>query len=529
MIRVSNIRVNAEGTREDAFREALRRLKLPPETATLRAARVSVDARDKSDVHYVYTVDVTLLKGDEAQLLKRAKAKDAQIAAEVPRLAFPAARHTAQPVVAGLGPCGLFASLTLAKAGLQPLVLERGLPVSQRAVSVNRFFNHGQLDPDSNIQFGEGGAGTFSDGKLTSGIKDPLTREVLHTLHEHGAPEEVLYLARPHVGTDKLPKVVGSIRREIERLGGRVLFSARLEGLQTEGGHLRGITFTHAGKARQQACGRLLLALGHSARDTQQMLHESGLHMVPKALSIGLRLEQRQQVINRAQYGAFADRGTLPAAEFHLSHKCRDGRGAYTFCMCPGGTVVNAASEPGRLCVNGMSPFARDGENANAAILVDVRPEDFGGEGPLAGFAFQRHWEEQAFLLGGGDWRAPAQLAEDFVLNRPSATLGDVRPSVKPGATLADLSQALPPFAAAGIREALAAFDRKLQGFLSGGAVLTGVESRSSSPIRVPRALDGQSNIPGIYAAGEGAGMAGGIMSAAVDGIKMALKLMEGL
>lgn len=529
MIRIGNIRVSPEGTQEDAFREALRRLRLKPEAADLRVARKSVDARDKADVHFVYTVDVTLHQGDEAALVKKSRAKDAQLVAAIPRLTVTQAQHSPRPVVAGLGPCGLFAALTLAKAGLQPLVLERGLPVEQRAVSVNRFFHHGQLDPDSNIQFGEGGAGTFSDGKLTSGIKDPMTREVLHTLHEHGAPEEVLYMARPHVGTDKLPKVVSSIRHEIERLGGTVLFSARLEGIQAEQGQLRGITYHHEGQRHDIACDRLVLALGHSARDTQQALHEQGLQMVPKALSIGLRLEQRQQVIDRAQYGAFAGRGSLKAAEYHLSHKLQNGRGTYTFCMCPGGRVVNASSEQGRLCVNGMSPFARDGENANAAILVDVRPDDFGGEGPLAGFTFQRHWEELAYQLGGGDWRAPAQLAEDFLHDRVSLSLGEVQPTVRPGVTLCDLRETLPAFAADGIKEALTAFDRKLNGFLSGGAVLTGVETRSSSPVRVPRAADGQSNIAGVFAGGEGAGMAGGIMSAAVDGLRMAQHLLQTL
>lgn len=529
MIRVSNIRVAPEGTREDAFRAALSRLKLKPEAAHVYVARQSVDARNKADVHFVYTVDVAVRQGDEAALLKRLKPRDAQLIQDIPRLAFSPVRHRPRPVVAGLGPCGLFAALALAKAGLEPLVLERGLPVEQRGASVNRFFNQGQLDPDSNIQFGEGGAGTFSDGKLTSGIKDPLCREVLRSLHEHGAPEEVLYLARPHVGTDKLPRVVSSIRRQIEALGGQVLFSARLEAIQTEKEQLRGITYRHQGQLVEAACDRLVLALGHSARDTQQALYRQGLRMVPKPLSIGLRLEQLQSVIDRAQYGAFAGRGHLPPAEYHLSHRCRNGRGTYTFCMCPGGWVVNASSEAGHLCVNGMSPFRRDRENANAAILVDVRPEDFAGEEPLAGFHFQRHWEQRAFKLGGGDWHAPAQLARDFLADRPSRALEGVQPTVKPGVRLADLRECLPPFAVEALKEGLTAFDRKLQGFLSGGAVLTGVETRSSSPIRVPRAPDGQSNIQGVYAAGEGAGMAGGIMSAAVDGLKTAGRLMESL
>jgi len=502
----------------------------------------SYDARRKSAVVLIYTVDCEL--ADEAAVRARLALDPHVRPSPDTRYRFvahtPADYHAVsrpRPVVIGFGPCGIFAALVLAQMGLRPLVLERGKPVRERTKDTWGLWRRGVLNPESNVQFGEGGAGTFSDGKLWSQISDPrhLTRKVLTEFVKAGAPEEILYVAKPHIGTFRLVGMVEKMRADIEALGGEIRFQQRVTDLRIEAGRLRGIEL---GSGEQLDAEQVVLAVGHSARDTFEMLHRRGVAMHAKAFSVGFRIEHPQSLIDRARFGPSAGHPILGAADYRLVHHAGNGRSVYSFCMCPGGTVVAATSEVGRVVTNGMSQYSRNERNANAGIVVGVEPQDYrrdvqarGPVPPLDGVAFQRHWESRAYELGGANYHAPGQLVGDFVAGRHGAAVarefGAVLPSYTPGVRLTDLAEpgrpSLPEPVLAAIREALPAFERQIPGFAMADAVLTGVETRTSSPLRIPRGKDYQSlNVAGLYPAGEGAGYAGGIMSAGVDGIEVA-------
>ncbi len=486
--------------------------------------REAVDARRKSALHFSYTVDAYLR--NEARALG---GKKTHRVSPVPEESYEAARPgeerlEGRPVVVGTGPAGLFAGLALAKAGYRPLLVERGKAVDDRTRDVERFWREGSLDPESNAQFGEGGAGTFSDGKLTTLINDPRCAQVLRDFVEAGAPPSIIASSRPHLGTDALRGIVKGMRGIILALGGEFRFSTLLSDLGAKDGRLDWIELrdSASGATERLRSGALVLAIGHSADDSFAMLDAAGLAMQQKPFAVGLRIEHPQLLIDVAQYGSFAGHPRLGAAEYKLAWHGEGGRSAFTFCMCPGGQVVAAASREGCLVTNGMSYASRDGKNANSALLVNVTPADFPGSGILAGFEFQRQWESLAFAMGGGDYRAPAQLLGDYRKNRVSTALGGVEASYQPGIRFANLREALPSYVGDTLVAAIPDFGRRIQGFDRDDAVLTGVETRSSSPLRIPRGEDYQSSIGGLYPAGEGAGYAGGIMSAAVDGLRVA-------
>ncbi len=510
---------------EEALRPAiLKRLGL--EDAALLDYAVfkrSYDARKKAvDLCFVYTVDLEV--ADEAGLLHRLQGDRNVGAAPDTSYHFvttmpPAMAH--RPLIVGFGPCGIFAALVLAQMGFRPIVLERGTAVRERTKDTWALWRKNQLNPESNVQFGEGGAGTFSDGKLYSQIKDPryLGRKVLQEFVKAGAPEEILYVSKPHVGTFRLAGMVEKMRAEIISLGGEIRFQQRVTDVLIEDGHMRGVTLASGEQIRSD---QVVIALGHSARDTFRMLHGRGVFMEAKPFSLGFRIEHPQSLIDRARLGKFAGHPKLGAADYKLVHHARNGRSVYSFCMCPGGTVVAATSEENRVVTNGMSQYSRNERNANAGIVVGITPADYPG-GPLAGLALQEHWESRAFVLGGSTYEAPAQLVGDFIAGRASTVLGSVQPSYKPGVKLGSLDTALPGYAIDAIREALPAFEKQIRGFALHDAVLTGVETRTSAPLRITRGEDLQSlNTRGLYPAGEGAGYAGGILSAAVDGIRVA-------
>jgi len=528
MLRLSELRLPLDHAEADLRAAVRARLGIgDADLLGVTIFRRAVDARRKSAILLAYALDLELR--DEAAVLARL-ARDPNVRPApdtsytfVPRPVAPP-RH--RPVVIGAGPCGLFAALVLAQMGLRPIILERGKVVRQRTKDTWGLWRRSVLNPESNVQFGEGGAGTFSDGKLYSQIKDPAYRgrKVLTEFVKAGAPEEILWVNRPHIGTFRLVTMVESMRATIEALGGEYRFECRVGDIDvdTAGGarRMRGVVLE---SGETIATDHVVLAVGHSARDTFQMLHARGVHVEAKPFSLGFRIEHPQSLIDRARWGSFAGHKILGAADYKLVHHASNGRTAYSFCMCPGGTVVAATSEPGRVVTNGMSQYSRNERNANAGIVVGITPAQDYPDGPLAGIALQRHWEEQAFAAGGGTYAAPAQRVGDFLAGRPSEALGRVVPSYRPGVRPADLAQCLPGYAIAAIREALPMFDRQIKGFAMDDAVLTGVETRTSSPVRITRDASFQSlNTCGLFPAGEGAGYAGGILSAGVDGIRVA-------
>lgn len=514
MIRIDNIKIYEDLSESELTNKIIKKNKISPsDFISLDIVKKSIDARDKRNVHYNYSVNINL-KDESKYNFKHIE--------EVPEYQIKHNRNSLyRPIIIGSGPAGLFCALTFIDNGYKPIIIEQGSCVEDRIKYVEEYKNTGHLNELCNVQFGEGGAGTFSDGKLTTGINSPYIKNVLENFYKFGAPKEILYLNKPHIGTDNLINILKNIRSYIESKGGEYHFNTKLIDIESNNDIVK--VLTNNGEYKTDV---LVLAIGHSARDTFKMLKSKNMNMQRKNFSVGVRIEHKQSMINESQYGTFT-KLNLPPAEYKLVYHGSDNRSCYSFCMCPGGEVIASSSERESIVTNGMSVFKRDKENANAALLVNVLTTDFEGSDPLAGMYFQEELERKAFILGGSNYNAPVQRVEDFINNVPSTHIGSIIPSYKPGYTLCNLNDILPVFVSKTLREGILSFDHKIKGFANPDAILTGVETRSSSPITIPRNDNLMSNIPCIYPCGEGAGFAGGITSAAVDGIKVAISIIE--
>lgn len=534
-VKLENIKIRQDLTDNEVLQNVCKKFNIQQESVIdYKIVKKSIDARDKSDIFYNYSIVVSLsesfkvenlLKNKNASLIKTEVTKPVILNNELAERC-----NDMNPVIIGAGPAGLFCALTLIKNGIKPTIIEQGKTVEARQKDVELFLKERILNTSSNVQFGEGGAGTFSDGKLTTNLHNPLCKNVIETFVKFGAPEEISYINKPHIGTDNLVKIVANIRKYIGENGGKFMFDTKAEDFEFENNKVKAVIATNLhsecnnDKKIRIETKTVVLAIGHSSRDLFKKLYEKNVEMEKKNFSVGVRIEHKQQMINESQYGKKTNL-KLPPAEYKLAYHGED-RSCYTFCMCPGGTVMASSSEKGTIVTNGMSTFARDGENANSAVLVNVTPDDFTGESPLEGMYFQQELEEKAFKLGGSNYNAPIQRVGDFLKNQKSTFIGEVKPTYKPGVTLANLQEILPEFVTKTLKEGLVYFDKKIEGFACDDAILTGVETRSSSPVTIKRNEQKMSNIYGLYPCGEGAGYAGGIMSAAVDGIRVASAIL---